>query len=97
MTGTDALLASLPPWTLVGGKGGVGKTTCAAALAVRSARRGARTLVLSTDPAGALADVIGARSAGPYPILYDPLGIFPDPDCDMIQSMDELISIAKEA
>ena len=43
------------------------------------------------------ADVIGARSAGLYPILYDPLGIFPDPDCDMIQSMDELISIAKEA
>ena len=59
MTGIDALLASLPQWTLVGGKGGVGKTTCAAALALRSADEGSRTLVLSTDPAGALSDVIG--------------------------------------
>jgi len=61
MSGIDALLASLPAWTLVGGKGGVGKTACAAALATRSAQGGARTLVLSTDPAGALADVLGTR------------------------------------
>jgi arsenite-transporting ATPase len=60
MTGIDALLASLPPWTLVGGKGGVGKTTCAAALALRSAETGTRTLVLSTDPAGTLGDALGA-------------------------------------
>jgi arsenite/tail-anchored protein-transporting ATPase len=64
MTGIDALLASLPPWTLVGGKGGVGKTTCAAALALRSARDGARTLVLSTDPAGTLADVLESPLGG---------------------------------
>lgn len=64
MTGIYALLASLPAWTLVGGKGGVGKTTCAAAIALGSAERGAKTLVLSTDPAGALADVIGARLTG---------------------------------
>ncbi|HEX6048693.1 MAG TPA: ArsA family ATPase, partial [Gemmatimonadaceae bacterium] len=64
MTGVDALLASLPPWTLVGGKGGVGKTTCAAALALHSARRGCRTLVLSTDPAGALGDVLGTSLTG---------------------------------
>ena len=38
------------------GKGGVGKTTVAAATAVRAARGGARTLVLSTDPAHSLAD-----------------------------------------
>src|SRR5688500_15190678 len=64
MTGIDALLASLPSWTLVGGKGGVGKTTCAAALAIRSASAGVRTLVLSTDPAGALADVLGSELSG---------------------------------
>jgi arsenite-transporting ATPase len=38
------------------GKGGVGKTTVAAATAVRSAAAGARTLVMSTDPAHSLAD-----------------------------------------
>ncbi|MGH2589387.1 MAG: ArsA family ATPase [Actinomycetota bacterium] len=38
------------------GKGGVGKTTVAAATAVRAARAGHRTLVMSTDPAHSLAD-----------------------------------------
>ncbi len=38
------------------GKGGVGKTTVAAATAVRAAWAGRRTLVMSTDPAHSLAD-----------------------------------------
>ncbi len=38
------------------GKGGVGKTTVAAATAVRSAAAGNRTLIMSTDPAHSLAD-----------------------------------------
>jgi arsenite-transporting ATPase len=38
------------------GKGGVGKTTIAAATAVRAARSGYRTLITSTDPAHSLAD-----------------------------------------
>lgn len=41
------------------GKGGVGKTTTAAATAVRAAARGRKTLVLSTDPAHSLADALG--------------------------------------
>ncbi len=41
------------------------------------------------------ADVVGARSAGLQPVLYDPLGIFPDPDCATIKSFDELNSIVK--
>jgi putative hydrolase of the HAD superfamily len=41
------------------------------------------------------ADVVGARAAGLQPVLYDPLGIFPDPDCATIQSFDELNSIIK--
>jgi arsenite-transporting ATPase len=46
---------------LFGGKGGVGKTTCAAAAAVALARRDPRrrVLLLSTDPAHSLADVLG--------------------------------------
>jgi len=38
------------------GKGGVGKTTTAAATALRCADAGLRTIVLSTDPAHSLAD-----------------------------------------
>ncbi len=38
------------------GKGGVGKTTVAAATAVRAAESGLRTIVCSTDPAHSLAD-----------------------------------------
>jgi arsenite-transporting ATPase len=39
------------------GKGGVGKTTCAAATALRFAETGDRTLVLSTDPTPSLAHI----------------------------------------
>ena len=44
----------------VGGKGGVGKTTIAASLAVAVADRGRRCLVVSTDPAHSLGDVFEA-------------------------------------
>jgi arsenite-transporting ATPase len=52
---------------LVAGKGGVGKTTVAAALACRSAQRGRRTLLVSTDPAHSTADLLGVRPA-PDPV-----------------------------
>ena len=45
-----------------GGKGGVGKTTCAAATGLALAERGERTLVVSTDPAHSLADAFGAAA-----------------------------------
>jgi HAD superfamily hydrolase (TIGR01549 family) len=41
------------------------------------------------------ADVVGSRRAGLQPVLYDPIGIFPDPDCATIKSFDELNSIIK--
>lgn len=41
---------------LITGKGGVGKTTIAAATALRAADLGHRTLVMSTDPAHSLSD-----------------------------------------
>lgn len=46
------------------GKGGVGKTTAAAATATLAAARGAKTLVLSTDPAHSLADAFGVDLSG---------------------------------
>jgi len=44
---------------LVVGAGGVGKTTMAAAIGADAARAGARTLVLTVDPARRLADALG--------------------------------------
>jgi arsenite/tail-anchored protein-transporting ATPase len=44
-----------------GGKGGVGKTTAAATAALAFAGRGARVLLLSTDPAHSLSDVLGVQ------------------------------------
>lgn len=43
------------------GKGGVGKTTTAAATALACAEAGLRTIVLSTDPAHSLADAFGVE------------------------------------
>jgi arsenite/tail-anchored protein-transporting ATPase len=40
-----------------GGKGGVGKTTCAAALSLTASRAGRRVLLVSTDPAHSTSDV----------------------------------------
>ncbi len=53
---------------LSGGKGGVGKTSCAGALAVLSAKRGLRTLVLSTDPAHSLSDSFAQDLSGGEPV-----------------------------
>jgi len=46
------------------GKGGVGKTTVAAATAVRAAKAGVKTLVMSTDPAHSLADAFDLPLGG---------------------------------
>ena len=47
------------PLLFVGGKGGVGKTTTAAALALAAADLDRRCLLVSTDPAHSLADLFG--------------------------------------
>ena len=73
--GRDAALAGLPRlgfdhwgtrFVLFTGKGGVGKTTIAAASAVALARAGRRVLLVSTDPASNLADVF-AQPVGSKP------------------------------
>ncbi|WP_108668150.1 ArsA family ATPase [Euzebya rosea] len=53
------------------GKGGVGKTSVAAATALATARSGLRTLVLSTDPAHSLADSFDV------PVGSDPTPVAP--------------------
>jgi arsenite/tail-anchored protein-transporting ATPase len=42
---------------MVGGKGGVGKTTCASAIALKLAMDGKRVLVISSDPTPSLSDI----------------------------------------
>ena len=56
----NALVTQLAtqPIIFVGGKGGVGKTTTAAALASRYAAQQKKTLIISTDPAHSLGDVL---------------------------------------
>lgn len=56
------------------GKGGVGKTTTAAATAVHASRCGVKTLVVSTDAAHSLGDVLAAE-LGPSPVEVEP-GLF---------------------
>ena len=59
---------------LVTGAGGVGKTTIAAAMAIKAARTGLRTLVVTVDPAKRLATALGVESLGdePQPHLEEP-------------------------
>lgn len=56
------------------GKGGVGKTTTAAATAVRAARGGVKTLVMSTDAAHSLGDALGVElwAAAGQPVEVEP-------------------------
>ena len=55
-------MSHAPPKTVVcAGGGGVGKTTTSAALALALARRGAKTLVVTVDPARRLASAMGVQ------------------------------------
>ena len=52
---------------MFGGKGGVGKTSCAASSAIWAAEHGRNTLIISTDPAHSLGDSLGIELAPGVP------------------------------
>jgi len=74
ISGFDDMVAGTErKYYMLGGKGGVGKTSCAASLAVKFANNGHPTLVVSTDPAHSLSDsfaqVIGMLSS--FDVVYE--------------------------
>ncbi len=73
----------------VGGKGGVGKTTLAAALALLAAERGRRVLVVSTDPAHSLGDIFDqALNDSETALAANLWGLEIDPDVAADRYMD---------
>lgn len=56
-------------YIMISGKGGVGKTSLSASLAVRLAAAGHTTLVVSTDPAHSLSDSLDQDVSGGKPVL----------------------------
>ena len=78
------------------GSGGVGKTTTAAAIAVRAAERGRKTVVLTIDPARRLAQALGLRELGNTPKEVEVDGFEPDGQLsammlDMRRTFDDMV------
>jgi arsenite/tail-anchored protein-transporting ATPase len=57
----DGLLHATPRFLFLTGKGGVGKTSIASATSIALADRGQRVLLVSTDPASNLDEVLGVK------------------------------------
>lgn len=76
---------------LYSGKGGVGKTSVAAATGLRLSEMGYRTLVMSVDPAHSLADCLDLTSAGLFHTrTSDPLTISPNFDIHEVNIQREI-------
>ncbi|PRX44763.1 arsenite efflux ATP-binding protein ArsA [Prauserella shujinwangii] len=80
------------------GSGGVGKTTTAAALALRAAERGRQTVVLTIDPARRLAQALGLRELGNHPRKVSVAGFEPKGELwammlDMRRTFDDMVRV----
>jgi anion-transporting ArsA/GET3 family ATPase len=78
------------------GSGGVGKTTTSAALAVRAAERGRRTVVLTIDPARRLAQALGLETLENEPGRVADINTVPGGELhammlDMRRTFDEMV------
>ncbi|HET8550473.1 MAG TPA: ArsA family ATPase [Bryobacteraceae bacterium] len=75
---------------LFSGKGGVGKTSLAAATGVRLAELGRRTLVMSVDPAHSLADSFDIETELFHRRTAEPLNIAPNLDIQEVNIQHEI-------
>ena len=81
---------------LFGGKGGVGKTTCAAATAIWLADAGLRTLLVSSDPAHSTSDSLDFQ-LGNEPTLVEGVENLWGMELDPEGQMDEMLPKLSEA
>ena len=84
-------------YILYGGKGGVGKTTCAAATAHKLSREGFDTLVVSTDPAHSLSDSFDTPVSSEPEEIHDGLwAVEVDPEDAMEEYRDTVESVPEK-
>lgn len=78
---------------LLGGKGGVGKTTMSCTIALKAAQMGRKTLLVSTDPAHSLADAfaqpIGSKERHIVANLH---ALELDPDVEVDEYLERVLS-----
>lgn len=74
-----------------GGKGGVGKTTCASAFALAASRQGKRVLLVSTDPAHSTSDIFERPFASDEREIQPGLwGLEIDAELEVVRYLDQV-------
>ncbi len=61
---------------MIGGKGGVGKTTCASAIALHFSHQGKKTLIISSDPTPSLSDIFETEIGDQEKLIRDTKNLY---------------------
>ena len=61
---------------MIGGKGGVGKTTCASAIALHFSLQGKKTLIISSDPTPSLSDIFEMEIGDQEKLIKDTKNLY---------------------
>lgn len=79
-----------------GGKGGVGKTSTSTAIAVHLADKGLKTLIISTDPAHSLGDLLEQKVSGGDPVRVEGCDNLWAMEVDTTRALDRFRALFKE-